>query len=85
MLIVELTPAEMRGRMTALSATLTFVGQFLSPLLMGPVIDNTSLTAGFLVASGIAGVSLMALLVTRMPSPAAEKQGAHSAPQAAAR
>ncbi|MET8676416.1 MFS transporter [Streptomyces sp. NPDC004647] len=72
-LIGETPPAELRGQATALSGTATFAGQFLSPLLVGPLIGELSLHAGFLVLAGFAAVLLLILLLVKVPAPGAER------------
>ncbi|GGM70130.1 MFS transporter [Longimycelium tulufanense] len=69
-LIGETAPPELRGQAVSLSATGSFAGQFASPLLLGPVIEATTITTGFLVTSGIAVLALLALFATRIPAPA---------------
>jgi MFS family permease len=70
-LISEGAPLKLRGQATSLSATATFTGQFVSPLLLGPLVGATSPQAGFLAAAGLAGVILVALMATRVSSPIA--------------
>ncbi len=60
-LLGDASPPHLRGALTALSGTALFLGQFGSPLLLGPVADRTSLTTGFLAAAGLAAVILLAL------------------------
>lgn len=62
-LIAEYSPASLWGRANAFAATAVFVGQFMSPILLGPVIDATSITTGFLVVAGISVFILLALVV----------------------
>jgi ACDE family multidrug resistance protein len=45
----ELVPASFRGRMTSYIATFSFVGQFLSPIILSPVESSLGLNAVFLV------------------------------------
>ncbi|MBA3745320.1 MAG: MFS transporter [Sporichthya sp.] len=66
-LLGDASPPHLRGALTALSGTALFLGQFGSPLLLGPVADRTSLTAGFLGAAGLAAAILLAL--SRRPEP----------------
>lgn len=42
-----------------------FLGQFASPLLLGPLTEATSITAGYLVLSAEAVVIVLVLLVAR--------------------
>ncbi len=60
-LLGDASPPHLRGALTALSGTALFLGQFCSPLLLGPVADRTSLPTGFLGAAGLAGAILLAL------------------------
>ncbi|GAB3509257.1 MFS transporter [Amycolatopsis cihanbeyliensis] len=64
----------LRGRAASLSGTAIFAGQFSSPLLIGPLIDATTTTTGFLAAAGIATVILLVLLAVKIsgadPAPA---------------
>lgn len=62
-LIGQITPAPLLGRANAISATAVFVGQFASPLVLGPVIGATSIATGFLVVAGLAGAILLTLLL----------------------
>ncbi|RNL82102.1 MFS transporter [Halostreptopolyspora alba] len=69
-LIGESAPPELRGQAVALLTTATFGGQVLAPLLLGPVMDATAITTGYL---GIAALSTMILAVVwaaRIPDPA---------------
>ncbi|MGW0466470.1 MFS transporter [Streptomyces sp. NPDC003027] len=64
-LVGEAAPAERRGQATSLSGTANFAGQFVSPLLLGPVVAATSLTTGFLAAAALSAVVFLALLRMR--------------------
>ncbi|MFD8593131.1 MFS transporter [Streptomyces sp. NPDC059637] len=64
-LIGEGVPAAVRGQATSLSGTATFAGQFASPLLIGPLIQATSLTTGFLLAAAVPALALAALWISR--------------------
>jgi MFS family permease len=66
-LIDEAAGPELRAKAAALSGTAIFVGQFVSPLLLGPVIEATSTTVGFLAAAGIGVAILAVLLAVRVP------------------
>jgi MFS family permease len=50
--IVSLSPESMRGRIVGGLTTSVFIGQFISPFLIQPVIDNSS-TSGIFAFSGI--------------------------------
>jgi MFS family permease len=58
--VVTLSPESMRGRIVGGLTTSVFVGQFISPFLVQPVITNTS-TSGIFAFSGI-GLFLISLL-----------------------
>jgi ACDE family multidrug resistance protein len=66
-LIDEAAGPELRAKAAALSGTAIFAGQFVSPLLLGPVIAATSTTIGFLAAAGIGAAILAVLLAVRIP------------------
>jgi ACDE family multidrug resistance protein len=66
-LIDEAAGPELRAKAAALSGTAIFAGQFVSPLLLGPVIAATSTTVGFLAAAGIGVAILAVLLAVRVP------------------
>jgi MFS family permease len=59
------TPPVLHGRVMALSGTAIFLGQFLAPLLVGPIVDGTSTRIGFAVAAAVAGLTAALLLVDR--------------------
>ena len=67
-LLGEAAPPRLRGQVTALSGTAIFLGQFSSPLLLGPVADATSIPTSFLAAAALAGGALLALLATDLPT-----------------
>ncbi|MFC0534020.1 MFS transporter [Phytohabitans kaempferiae] len=58
----DLAPTSHRGQATALLATAGFGGQFLSPLLFGPLSSATSTRATFVVAAALAGATGLTLL-----------------------
>lgn len=77
-LLSDAAPAALRGRVTALSGTAAFLGQFGSPLLFGPLIDATTLTTGFLAAGACAALVLMVLgFVQRAARQTASTRFAH--------
>ncbi len=80
-LIADRAPEHLRGRATSLQGTAMFTGQFVSPLLAGPLIAATSHTVGFLAASGVAAAVLAAVLLTRVAAepPAPAEAGRSSA------
>jgi ACDE family multidrug resistance protein len=59
--VAEAAPASLRGRATSLSASVTFLGQGASPLLLGPLVSATSITTGFAAAT-LAGTTLLTAL-----------------------
>ncbi|MDT9680652.1 MFS transporter [Streptomyces sp. TRM76323] len=69
MMIGESAPAAQRGQAMSLSGTANFTGQFVAPLILGPVIGATSIGTGFLVGSALAALVLLALLTFPVPSP----------------
>ena len=68
-LTADAAPASVRGQITSLLATATFLGQFASPLLLGPLVDATSVSTGFLAAGATSGIVLMVLLLARGTRP----------------
>ncbi|WP_233439388.1 MFS transporter [Lentzea atacamensis] len=66
--------AEHRGRAAALSGTAIFAGQFISPLLFGPLIAATSTTTGFLIAAAISAALLTAIVVSGIGKPLLDKE-----------
>jgi ACDE family multidrug resistance protein len=66
-LIDETAGHDLRAKAAALMGTAIFAGQFVSPLLLGPVIAATSTTVGFLVAAGIGAAILAVFLAVRVP------------------
>ncbi|MEG3631666.1 MFS transporter [Streptomyces poriticola] len=83
-LIGDTAPPRLRGQATALSGTASFAGQFVSPLLLGPLVDATSVRTGFLACAGLAVALLAALLATGITDPDREPQQTAPAKQAAA-
>jgi len=70
-LVDQAAGAEHRARAASLSGTAIFAGQFVSPLLFGPLIATTSTTTGFLVAAGVSVVILVIVSVRRVGEPRA--------------
>lgn len=66
MLIGDAAPLSLRGQATSLAATSLFFGQFISPLLLGPLVAVTAITTGYLVTAGAAALVLVALLVANV-------------------
>lgn len=76
-LIGEGVPEAVRGQATSLSGTATFAGQFVSPLLVGPLLAATGFEAGFFLVAGVPALALAALLFTRNA-----RRGTRTAPPA---
>jgi ACDE family multidrug resistance protein len=74
-LIGDTAPASLRGQATALSGTAGFFGQFVSPLILGPLIAATTITTGFLTVAAATAAVLGILLVVRAPTPLPATQG----------
>ncbi|WP_067597590.1 MFS transporter [Nocardiopsis listeri] len=68
-LINDRAPAESRGQAASLSGTVIFGGQFISPLLLGPLIGATSSTTGFLVTAVFGALLTVGLLLLRISPP----------------
>jgi MFS family permease len=54
LLILERAPPHQRGRASGFHTTCIFTGQFLSPILSGPLVDRGSVALAFLVFAGVA-------------------------------
>jgi MFS family permease len=65
-LVADQVPDTVLGRATAISSTLMFLGQFCSPLVLGPIMDATSIATGYLALAGLAVVVLAVLTVLRL-------------------
>ncbi|PRW63623.1 MFS transporter [Actinopolyspora mortivallis] len=65
-LVGDTAPPQLRGQATSVLGTVTFAGQFASPLLLGPLVRATSIPAAYLASAGVAGIVLVLLLVTRV-------------------
>jgi MFS family permease len=70
-LVADSAPPQARGRATSLLSTAMFTGQFISPLVVGPLIAATSYQIGFLAGAGLAGAIVLAVALTRgaLPPP----------------
>lgn len=66
-LLGDASPPERRGTLTALSGSALFLGQFASPLVLGPLADATSITTAYLGAAAVAGGVLVAVRRQRRP------------------
>lgn len=69
----EHSPAEVRGQATALLASVTFAGQVLAPLALGPVHAATSVRGAFLTAATLAAVTLTLVATARRSRTAAKR------------
>ncbi|MFD9457155.1 MFS transporter [Streptomyces sp. NPDC059985] len=72
MMLGESAPPALRGQVMALSGTANFLGQFVAPLIIGPVIGATSITTGFLIATGLGVTVLLLSLALKDFAPADE-------------
>jgi len=53
MWVMKLAPSEIRGKEIGKLTTFWFLGQFLSPIILFPILSNLSLSSTFMVAAGI--------------------------------
>jgi MFS family permease len=65
-LIMERTPPHQRGRGTGFHTTCIFSGQFLSPVLSGPLVDRISVGGTFGVFAAAAGVLALGFVATHL-------------------
>jgi MFS family permease len=73
LLIMDRAPPHQRGRASGFHTTCIFTGQFLSPLLSGPIVDRGSVALAFLVfaaAALVAAVGYVAAYVAQRRRPA---------------
>ncbi|MBB4930740.1 MFS family permease [Lipingzhangella halophila] len=68
-LIGQSAPPELRGQAVALLTTATFGGQVLAPLLLGPVMDATAITTGYLGLAALSAVILAVVWGSRITDP----------------
>ncbi|WP_081893498.1 MFS transporter [Actinoalloteichus caeruleus] len=61
-LIADAAPPAARAQAASLTGTATFAGQFAAPLLFGPLMEATSIRAGFLSAAGLSVILVVGLL-----------------------
>ncbi len=74
LLIMDRAPPHQRGRASGFHTTCIFTGQFLSPLLSGPIVDRGSVAQAFLVFAGVglaAAIGYLAAYVVQRRAPAA--------------
>ncbi|MCM5557019.1 MFS transporter [Pleomorphomonas sp. JP5] len=64
-LIDEHVKGPLLGRAMAVFSTCMFSGQFVSPLLLGPLMEATSIATGYLVLSAVAAAILAVLFIPR--------------------
>ncbi|GAA4668405.1 MFS transporter [Streptomyces chumphonensis] len=69
MMIGESAPPALRGQVMSLSGTANFLGQFIAPLIVGPVIGATSIATGFLAAAGVGLIVCLASFAMRDDQP----------------
>jgi MFS family permease len=81
-LIADLVPEALLGRATAMSSTALFVGQFVSPLAIGPVMAATSIATGYIVVAGLAASILAILIVIAVKRPAEGERNAKGSSRA---
>ncbi|WP_261887326.1 MFS transporter [Vibrio aerogenes] len=72
-MVADFVPEKVLGRAMAVFSTCMFLGQFLSPVLLGALIEQTSLTTGYLMLSGGATLILTVLLLMRQERKLTEK------------
>lgn len=60
MWVMQITPPEIRGKEIGKLTTFWFFGQFISPIIIFPVVSNITLSATFLLAAGF--LMMMSLL-----------------------
>jgi hypothetical protein len=53
MWVMKITPPQIRGREIGKLTTFWFLGQFLSPIIIFPVLKILSLSSTFMVAAGV--------------------------------
>ena len=61
--LISITPVEIRGRLIGRLSTASFLGQFVSPILVQPIISNYSIQTAFYVASLILLVLSLSLFI----------------------
>lgn len=64
-LLGDLVPAHLRGLASSYLGTATFLGQFVSPLVLGPVAAVAGLPATYAILAGLLTVLLAAIAVAR--------------------
>jgi MFS family permease len=64
-MVGESVREHLRGRAMALCGTATFVGQFLSPLMVGPLVDATTIPTAYLTVSAATALLLAVLALSR--------------------
>ncbi|MFC1872515.1 hypothetical protein ACFLYV_02200 [Chloroflexota bacterium] len=59
----ELIPASFRGRITSYLGSFVFIGQFLSPIILGPLESSLGLNTIFLIIGVTCALVLVSFLV----------------------
>jgi len=75
-LLGELAPEGLRGQANAYLGTATFLGQFVSPLVLGPLAGATSLPATYGLVAGVLVASLVVVVAVRAQIERATRPGA---------
>lgn len=63
--LVDLAPINMRGRALGNRLTFNFLGQFMSPILVQPLIKASGVPAAYLAAAGLGGLIVIINLVAK--------------------
>jgi MFS family permease len=63
MWVMKITPPSIRGKEIGKLTTFWFFGQFLSPIIIFPVLSILSLSSTFMLASGLLFLMSMAFLI----------------------
>ena len=66
LLIMERAPPHQRGRASGFHTACIFTGQFLSPLLSGPIVDRSSVADAFLVFGAVGLVAALTYLALHL-------------------
>ncbi|MEO6001131.1 MAG: MFS transporter, partial [Chitinophagaceae bacterium] len=63
MWVMKIVPPEIRGKEIGKLTTFWFLGQFLSPIIIFPILNSISLSSTFLLASGFLFLMSIAFLI----------------------
>jgi MFS family permease len=66
---MERAPPHQRGRAMGFHTTCIFMGQFLSSVLSGPIVDRGSVALAFLVFAGFALLAMFGYLAAHVMQP----------------